>query len=158
MSRVFSVTKYNHLCIVSTFIITFIFRQFKTAEDVPAPYKSDTKVLLGNKSLFTYFHSWYNNGIFTTTSEMDQFEIHISIYLQQILLIELKITTYTHKYFSELFFVTTLMTDLKEIFMYRFRFILNNCLALCECSILTFHFATASARSSKNNRHSYCEA
>ena len=48
--------KCNHLCIVSTFIITFIFRQFKTAEDVPAPYKSDTNVLLGNKSLFTYFH------------------------------------------------------------------------------------------------------
>ena len=90
---------------------------------------------------------------------MVQFEIYISIYLQQILLIQLKITlTYTHKYFSQLFLVTTLMTHLNEIFMCRFGFILNNYLALCECSILTFHFATASARSSKNNRHSYCEA
>lgn len=42
--------------------LNFIFRQFKTAEDVPAPYKSDTKVLVGIVTII------YFSNINTSTS------------------------------------------------------------------------------------------
>ena len=35
--------------------LNFIFRQFKTAEDVPAPYKSDTRVLVGIVTIMYLF-------------------------------------------------------------------------------------------------------
>ena len=35
--------------------VKLIFRQFKTAEDVPAPYKSDTKVLVGIVTIIYLF-------------------------------------------------------------------------------------------------------